>query len=150
MWVLTMMLLWSVLGLLEFWHKVISDSEIHLTFSTEVLAVEAGEKSFTVKTNNMDYQTNNVLLAVGRRGTPRKLGVPGEENPKVVYRMIDPEQYRGMHVLVVGGGDSAIEAAVAIAEQEGTSVTLSYRSDVLDVLRLKIGMQSMLQKIVAG
>ena len=68
-------------------------------------------------------------MAIGRRGTPRKLGVPGEELPKVVYRLIDPEQYRNMHVLVVGGGDSALEAACSIAEQPGTTVTLSYRSD---------------------
>jgi thioredoxin reductase len=70
-----------------------------------------------------------VLLAVGRRGTPRKLEVEGEDQPKVAYRLIDPEQYRQHHVLVVGGGDSAIEAAVSIAEQPGTTVTLSHRSD---------------------
>jgi thioredoxin reductase (NADPH) len=70
-----------------------------------------------------------VLLAIGRRGTPRRLGVPGEDLPKVVYRMIDPEQYRGQHVLVVGGGDSALEAAASIAEQPGAKVTLSYRSE---------------------
>jgi thioredoxin reductase len=68
-------------------------------------------------------------LAIGRRGTPRKLGVPGEEMTKVVYRLIDPEQYRGQHVLVVGGGDSALEAATSIAEEPGTRVTLSYRSE---------------------
>ena len=123
--------------LLEFWHKVISESEIELTFSTEVQAVKAGEPGFTVKTNQLDYQTNNVLLAVGRRGTPRKLGVPGETNPKLVYRMVDPDQYRGMHVLVVGGGDSAIEAAVAISEQSDTSVTLSYRSEAFGRAKVK-------------
>jgi thioredoxin reductase len=70
-----------------------------------------------------------VLLAIGRRGTPRKLGVPGEELPKVVYRLIDAEQYRGKKVLVVGGGDSALEAAASIAELGDTHVTLSYRGD---------------------
>jgi thioredoxin reductase len=70
-----------------------------------------------------------VLLAIGRRGTPRKLGVTGEELPKVVYRLIDPEQYKGQRVLVVGGGDSALEAAASIAELGGNSkVILSYRS----------------------
>lgn len=74
-------------------------------------------------------RSRTVLLAIGRRGTPRKLGVPGEDLPKVVYRLIDPEQYRNMHVLVVGGGDSALEAACSIAEEPGTTVTLSYRSE---------------------
>ena len=69
------------------------------------------------------------MLAIGRRGTPRKLGVPGEEQSKVVYRLIDPEQYKNQHVLVVGGGDSALEAAVSIAEEQGTTVAISYRSE---------------------
>ena len=76
-----------------------------------------------------EYKTKNVLLAIGRRGTPRKLGVPGEEQAKVVYRLIDAEQYRGMHVLVVGGGDSAAEAALSIAAERGTTVTISCRGD---------------------
>jgi len=70
-----------------------------------------------------------VLLGIGRRGTPRKLGVPGEELSKVVYRLIDPEQYRGQKVIVVGGGDSALEAAASIAELGDTEVHLSYRGE---------------------
>ena len=70
-----------------------------------------------------------MLLAIGRRGTPRKLGVPGEELPKVVYRLIDPEQYRGQQVVVVGGGDSALEAAASVAELGDTQVILSYRGE---------------------
>ena len=78
-----------------------------------------------------------VLLAIGRRGTPRKLNVPGEESAKVVYRLIDPEQYKGQRVLVVGGGDSALEAAIAIAEQNGSKVTLSYRSEAFSRVKEK-------------
>ena len=70
-----------------------------------------------------------MLLAIGRRGTPRKLAVPGEELPKVVYRLIDPDQYVGQEVLVVGGGDSALEAAASIAEVSGTQVRFSYRGE---------------------
>ena len=57
------------------------------------------------------------------------LDVPGEDQSKVVYRLIDPEQYKGQHVLVVGGGDAALEAACAVAEQPDTLVTLSHRSE---------------------
>jgi thioredoxin reductase len=78
-----------------------------------------------------------VLLAMGRRGTPRKLEVPGEESPKVVYRLIDPAQYDGQAVLVVGGGDSALEAALALAERPGTEVTLSYRSAAFSRVKQK-------------
>jgi thioredoxin reductase len=66
---------------------------------------------------------------MGRRGTPRKLGVPGEDTSRVAYRLIDPAQYAGKAVLVVGGGDSALEAAIALAAEEDTTVTLSYRSE---------------------
>ncbi|MEQ1767834.1 MAG: NAD(P)-binding domain-containing protein, partial [Methylotenera sp.] len=90
-----------------------------------------------VKTSKGNYQTANVLLAIGRQGTPRKLDVPGEDQPKVVYRLIDPEQYKGQHVLVVGGGDSAIEAALALSEQPDTNVTLSYRSEAFGRVKAK-------------
>ena len=75
-----------------------------------------GAQGFIVRTSRSEYRAANVLLAIGRRGTPRKLDVPGEDLSKVVYRLLDPEQYRGQRVLVVGGGDSALEAAASIAE----------------------------------
>jgi len=87
------------------------------------------EEGFEVETGRGSYRTRNVLLTIGRRGTPRKLDVPGEEQAKVVYRLVDPEQYRGQHVLVVGGGDAALEAACDIADQPDTVVTLSHRSE---------------------
>jgi thioredoxin reductase len=82
-----------------------------------------------VKTSKGEYTADKILLTIGRRGTPRKLGIPGEDLPKVVYRLIDPEQYINQKVLIVGGGDSALEAALAIADVEGSEVSLSYRSE---------------------
>lgn len=115
--------------LLEFWKGVIQKTGIKINFHERMESITKTEKGFIVKTTKNSYETRAVLLAIGRRGTPRKLGAPGEELPKVVYRLIDPEQYRNMHVLVVGGGDSALEAANSIAKEPGTTVTLSYRSD---------------------
>lgn len=116
-------------ALLEFWEKVINKTGMKLNYNERMETITRTDNGFVVKTTKQSYQTRAILLAIGRRGTPRKLDVPGEELPKVVYRLIDPEQYRNMHVLVVGGGDSALEAAIAIAEEPGTTVTLSYRSE---------------------
>jgi len=115
--------------LLEFWDDIIRKTSMKLNYNERMETITKTDKGFIVKTTKGSYETRAVLLSIGRRGTPRKLGVPGEDLPKVVYRLIDPEQYRNQHVVVVGGGDSALEAAIAIAEQPGTTVTLSYRSD---------------------
>ena len=116
--------------LLKFWHGVERKTQLKIRYGERVSAIRSlsGDSGFSVATTSGRYEARAVLLTIGRRGTPRQLGVPGEELPKVVYRMIDPEQYIGQRVLVVGGGDSALEAAHSIAEQHGTEVTLSYRS----------------------
>jgi thioredoxin reductase/ferredoxin len=115
--------------LLEFWHGVIAKTGIKINLNERMEGITPTDKGFTVKTSKGSYETRAVLLSIGRRGTPRKLGAPGEDLPKVVYRLIDPEQYRNMHVLVVGGGDSALEAAMAIADEPGTTVSLAARAD---------------------
>lgn len=116
--------------LIDFWHGVERETGISINYDERVdeIAAAPGGTGYTVTTNRGSYDTRAILLAIGRRGTPRQLGVPGEELPKVTYRLIDPEQYRNQHVLVVGGGDSALEAATSIAAEPGTNVTLSYRS----------------------
>ena len=114
--------------LLEFWQGVIRKTGVQISFGERVEAITPHGTGFDVTTSRNCYQTKSVLLAIGRRGTPRKLDVPGEDSSKVVYRLTDPEQYRGRKVLVVGGGDSALEAATSIAEQPGTAVSISYRS----------------------
>jgi thioredoxin reductase (NADPH) len=123
--------------LLEFWNGVVQKTGLEIAFRERMEAIEKSGEGFVVKTNKGEYATRSVLLAMGRRGTPRKLDVPGEGTPKVVYRLIDPEQYQGQAVLVVGGGDSALEAAIAVSEQPGTQVILSYRSAAFSRVKQK-------------
>lgn len=114
--------------LLGFWQRVEKDNLVKINYKERVESIKRMKDGFEVKTTKDTYTARTVLLTIGRRGTPRKLGIPGEELSKVVYRLIDPQQYCGQKVLVVGGGDSALEAAASIANEHGTKVTLSYRS----------------------
>lgn len=116
--------------LIEFWQNVEKVTGVLINYNERVDTIKsaAGGIGFDVTTSKGIYNTRSVLLAMGRMGTPRRLDVPGEDLSKVVYRLIDPEQYQNQHVLVVGGGDSALEAATSIANEPGTKVTLSYRS----------------------
>lgn len=123
--------------LLEFWQGVVNKTGLQISFRERMEGIDGELGRFVVRTNRGSYTASTVLLAMGRRGTPRKLDVPGEETPKVTYRLIDPAQYRGQAVLVVGGGDSALEAAIALSEQEGTDVTLSYRSAAFSRVKQK-------------
>jgi thioredoxin reductase/Pyruvate/2-oxoacid:ferredoxin oxidoreductase delta subunit len=123
--------------LLEFWHGVVQKTGLQIGFRERMEGIAKAGEGFVVSTNKGQYTTRSVLLAMGRRGTPRKLDVPGEESAKVVYRLQDPEQYKGQSVLVVGGGDSALEAAIALSEQPGTQVTLSYRSAAFSRVKQK-------------
>lgn len=124
-------------NLLEFWQGVLRKTGLKVSFFERMEKIRPEGEGFVVKTSKQEYRTRAVLLAIGRRGTPRKLGVPGEESPKVVYRLIDAEQYRGQHVLVVGGGDAALEAALAVADEPGTTVALSYRSEAFGRVKPK-------------
>ena len=124
-------------SLMELWEDVVAKAEIKINFGERMEKIERQDDSFTVVTNRASYITRSVLLSIGRRGTPRKLEVPGEELEKVVYRLVDPEQYRGKRVLVVGGGDAALEAAVSISNEPGTTVTLSYRSKAFSRVKPK-------------
>lgn len=119
-------------ALLQFWRDVERKTGVRINYRERVDNVEPDGNGFIVRTSKGGYRTRSVLLSIGRRGTPRKLGVPGEELPKVVYRLIEPEQYAGQHVLVVGGGDSALEAAASVAELGNARVALSYRGEVFD------------------
>src|SRR5579863_8582763 len=115
--------------LLKFWTEACTGNGLKISYRERLEALEHKDGLFHVRTSQGERTAAAILLAIGRRGTPRKLGVPGEELPKVVYRLIDPEQYRGQQVIVVGGGDSALEAAASVAELGDTQVILSYRGE---------------------
>jgi thioredoxin reductase len=119
-------------ALLEFWKEAERKTGVKINYRERVEDIARESGAFLVKTSRAQYRARSVLLAIGRRGTPRKLNVPGEELPKVVYRLIDPQQYAGQQVLVVGGGDSALEAAASVAESGSGGVVLSYRGDAFD------------------
>jgi thioredoxin reductase (NADPH) len=116
-------------ALLEMWQGIEMRTDISINYQEKMETIHQEGERFVVESSKGRYITRNVLLAIGRRGTPRRLEVPGEDSPKVVYSLLDPEQYRGSRVLVVGGGDAALEAALAVAEQAGSTVTLSYRGE---------------------
>jgi thioredoxin reductase len=122
--------------LLKLWNDALSKNEISIKENTKVESIEYTGSYFEVATNTGEKLTAaNVLLALGRRGTPRKLGVPGEMQEKVAYRLIEPEAIADKDIVVVGGGDSAIESAVMLAGNN--NVTISYRSENFSRLKPK-------------
>lgn len=134
--------------LLGFWKRVVREHQLPIRYEERVDRIANDGTGFTVTTTRGAYRARAVLLAIGRRGTPRKLEVEGEDLPKVVYRLTDPEQYRGKRVLVVGGGDSAIEAAFSVAAEPGTSVVLSYRGEAFG--RAKARNRAAIEQAVAA
>jgi len=116
--------------LIAFWHKVLERADFKLRQGEKVEDIKKGEDGiFTVTTPTAQYRAHAVVLALGKSGSPRKLGVKGEELPKVMYRLIEADHYVNKRILVVGGGDSAIEAAMGLGHQVGNQVTLSYRKE---------------------
>ena len=135
-------------ALLELFEGMVQDHRLDVRFGEPVVDVRREDDgSFLLRSARGTWRARSVVLALGRRGTPRKLGVPGEELPKVMYRLIDAEGYRGQKVLVVGGGDSAAEAAIGLGRQPGNEVTLSYRREKL--VRLKKKNQDALDALMA-
>jgi thioredoxin reductase len=115
--------------LIVLWGDIIAKTGVEVRTQEAVQDVVATRGGFEVTSSRGTYRAKQVVLAIGRRGVPRKLGVPGEDLPKVVYSLREPEAFQNDRILVVGGGDSAVEAALAFAEQPGNRVSLSYRRD---------------------
>ena len=117
-------------NLLSFWDMVLNRADFNVCTGEKVGHIKKGEDGiFTVLTANNEYRARHVILALGRAGEPRKLGVKGENLPKVMYRLIEADHYINKKILVVGGGDSAVEAAMGLAHQAGNQVTLCYRAE---------------------
>lgn len=116
-------------ALLAFWDMILNRSDFNVSTGEKVEDIRKDDDIFTVITGTNQYRARNVILALGRAGEPRKLGVKGEDLPKVMYRLLEADHYINKKILIVGGGDSAVEAAMGLASQSGNQVTLSYRSE---------------------
>jgi len=132
--------------LLEAWEKIVAETGLKVETECRVEEIARQGWLFRVRAGEREYRARRVVLAMGRRGTPRRLGVPGEELDKVFYDIVEMEDFAGRQVLVVGGGDTAIESALGLASQEGTNVTLSYRGEKF--LRIKERLQVKLDRAV--
>jgi len=122
--------------LLAFWEKIMQRTDLNIHTGEGVEAVrKESDGLFRVRTAQKEYRSKAVVLALGRAGTPRKLGVKGEELPHVLYRLIEADHYTNNNILIVGGGDSAVEAAMGLAHQPGNQVTLSYRKSEFSRLK---------------
>lgn len=122
-------------ALLELWQNIIQKTKIKIHTGVKVEDIKVEQAHFVLRSQIKEWKAKYIVLALGRRGTPRKLGVQGEQLSKVTYRLIDAASYQNSHVLVVGGGDSAIEAAIGLASQQNNTVTLSYRKN--EISRIK-------------
>lgn len=118
-------------SLLKVWEGIIASQGLRVVTGCEVTSVERVSGGFSLATTRRTILARRVVLAMGRRGKPRRLEVPGEDLGKVLYDVVEMEAFRDRRVLVVGGGDSAVESALGLANQAGTKVTLCHRGDAV-------------------
>lgn len=132
--------------LLNLFTTVMNRYSLDVRTHQKVETILSAEHCFDIQTASDRFTAKKVVLALGRRGSPRKLEVPGEHLPHVYYRLIEAEKYAGTRALIVGGGDSAVEAAIALARQQGNEVTLSYRRE--SFVRLKEKNEKRIQEMM--
>lgn len=121
--------------LVALWEELMAKHAVQFKPRVALLNLKRSGDFLEAETSAGPLRARYAVLALGRRGTPRKLGAPGEDSEKVFYQLIDASTYQSQHLLVVGGGDSAVEAATGLAGQKGNTVTLSYRKE--NFFRLK-------------
>ncbi len=136
--------------LMELWNEVRQATDLPVQVGQEVVSLVDHSTYWDVVTKTGNFKAANVVLALGRRGAPRKLGVPGEELSKVVYRLLEPEVFVGKHMLVVGGGNSAAECAIALADYgQCAGIGISYRRGEFARLRrqVRLRLQSLIDAV---
>ena len=100
------------------WDRYVSDQQLNVTYNADVKSLKKDGDRFVIKTAAGEtYEAKHVVLAMGTQGNPRKLGTPGEDLPHVRYRLVDPDEHHEQDILVVGAGDSALEIAIALSDE---------------------------------
>jgi thioredoxin reductase/NAD-dependent dihydropyrimidine dehydrogenase PreA subunit len=132
--------------LLDLFGNVYEKFGLSVNSNEKVSSIVRDGEYFDVLTSKSEYKAQRILLSIGRRGSPRKLGVDGEKSSKVTYRLLDPDKYQNKNILVVGGGDSAVEAAVALSDHPENRVCISYRGGVFS--RIKEGNKTRIEKAI--
>lgn len=133
-------------ALLEIWREIVDKFDLNIQTGQKVRKIERKKGLFIVQTTKMRVIARHVVLAMGRRGTPRKLNIPGEKLGKVYYHLADARTFRHQQILVVGGGDSAAETAIVLAQQPGNRVFISYRKHKF--LRIKKQNQNRIDALI--
>ena len=122
-------------NLLQVWETIVANTGLRIIAGARVENIARETDAFRVQAGESVFLARRIVLAMGRRGTPRRLGVPGEDLSKVFYNIAEMESFKGRRVLVVGGGDSAIESVLGLVNQPGTRVALSYRGETFNRLK---------------
>lgn len=134
-------------NLLKIWQSAAKKAGLRINTGETVDQIRRDSNGlFTVVTPKGEHRAWSIVMAIGRRGTPNKLGIPGEELPHVMYSLLDAEAYEHNRILIVGGGDSAVEAAMGLAAQKGNHVVISYRKE--DFTRLKDRNEQRLKEMI--